>query len=645
MAYTLVKKIAQGGMAEIFLARKFDAQGQVKLWCVKRILSIYAEDEEFARMFRDEYRITKRFIHPALIAIKDLVHIGGMPSIVMEYIPGTDIRDILVACEKSGKRLSVPMVCYLIKEAAKGLHHAHTLKDKEDKPLNIVHRDVSPQNILVSFDGRIKIIDFGIADNEAKINNTRPGVIKGKFSYMSPEQVTMKPVDARTDVFALGVVMWEMLAMRKLFLGRNEVETIELVKHVKLKKDLRRLNKRVDEEMYRIVSKALSRSLSERYESSDALAQDLDAYLKKHHPHFTTKELSRFVTTLLRRKYRKTQELIKMACTTSSPLDDSSVLKRSTRLASLAEISEMREQERRRGNKQTSLWDKDFDMNATFEEVQLEEEEEEEEHYGITIDPEHAQFATVSNPPLSSAPPAAVHGIRVAADQAPATRNMLAKGGFHRAYSAGGFARSKGGGRMIRPIFFGVVVIVLVGLAMMMVDGSARQGTQSGSSLSFTTHPRQVIIKLNGSEVRDHYVSTPYHFDFSELRTGTNVFEFMREGFETRKYSFVKKEKLLRRSTSIPINLKATGPLSKIKITLDHDATVGALSFRVADNLAKGTLHSKGSEVLSSLMPHRGYTFYFGTGAQGFSCTLKTMPTGVMMEYMINPAEKICYRS
>ena len=238
--YKLGKKIARGGMAEIFMATKTMPDSTKQLFCVKRILPHYANDEEFIQMFRDEAKICQNFSHANLVAVHDFTEIDGAWAIIMDLVSGSDLRAIFAACEKQSTRLSIQMICYIIAEAAKGLQHAHNVTDKiTGKHLGVVHRDISPQNILISFDGETKVTDFGIAEADSKLNETKPGIVKGKYSYMSPEQIMAKPVDHRTDIFALGIVLWEALGMKRLFQGLTRLKRFNLLKTVRLKKTSR----------------------------------------------------------------------------------------------------------------------------------------------------------------------------------------------------------------------------------------------------------------------------------------------------------------------------------------------------------------------------------------------------------------------
>jgi serine/threonine protein kinase len=294
--YVLAKKIARGGMAEIYLGKQVGEDGFQRLCAIKRILPHYAADQEFIQMFRDEAHICKRLQHANIVRVEGFEEVDGSFAIIMEYVDGADLRTLLHSVEQAKKRMPVPMACYIIAEAARGLHFAHTKVDEiTQQPLGIVHRDISPQNILVSFEGECKVTDFGIADAESKLTETRPGIVKGKYSYMSPEQISAKPVDARTDVFALSIALWEMLAMRRLFQGENEVDTIQRVKNCRIDFDLRQLNPEVDEELDQIVKKALAKDPKKRYKSAYDFEKDLRRHMSKKFSDFSPTDLGEFL--------------------------------------------------------------------------------------------------------------------------------------------------------------------------------------------------------------------------------------------------------------------------------------------------------------------------------------------------------------
>ncbi len=321
--YMLGGLIARGGMAEIFLGKAVGGDRFERLCAIKRILPHYNEDKEFVRMFRDEAHICMRLQHANIVQVYDFQEVNGAYAIIMEYVNGADLRSMLAACEKTNSRLSVPMAIYVAAEAARGLHYAHTKVDELTRQhLGIVHRDVSPQNILVSFEGEVKITDFGIADADGKQTETKPGIVKGKYSYMSPEQVTAKDLDARSDVFSLAIVLWEMLAMRRLFAGKNEVDTIRKVQACEISFDLRAENPEVDERLLKIVNRGLSRDRKKRYPSARDFEKDLRKYLHHRYPDFSAATLGSFITKLMAKKRDEADTAIKQTLTSQSDVPD-----------------------------------------------------------------------------------------------------------------------------------------------------------------------------------------------------------------------------------------------------------------------------------------------------------------------------------
>ena len=310
--YVLGKRIARGGMAEIYLGKAVGEAAFQRICAIKRILPHYSQDREFIEMFRDEAHICKRLQHANIVQVYDFTEVEGSYALIMEHVDGGDLRSLLSACEIARSRIPVPMSLYIAANVARGLHYAHTKADEiTNEPLGIVHRDVSPQNILISFEGEVKITDFGIASAENKITETRPGVVKGKYSYMSPEQVAAKPLDGRSDVFSTAIVLWECLAMKRLFAGQTEVESIRKVQNCEIGFDLRQLNSQVDDDLYRIVMKGLARERKNRYQTSAAFEKDLLRYLHSRYSDFTSSELGNFVKRILAKKRDKTQDDIK----------------------------------------------------------------------------------------------------------------------------------------------------------------------------------------------------------------------------------------------------------------------------------------------------------------------------------------------
>lgn len=314
--YVLSKKIARGGMAEIFLGKHVGEDGFERVCAIKRILPHYSQDQEFVQMFRDEAHICKRLVHANIVRVEGFEEVDGSYAIIMEYVKGADLRTLLHAVEQSKTRVPIPVACYIVAEAARGLHYAHTKIDEiTQQRLGIVHRDISPQNLLISVFGEVKVTDFGIADAESKITETRPGIVKGKYSYMSPEQISAKDVDARTDVFALSVVLWEMLAMKRLFQGENEVDTIQKVKNCKIDLDLRQLNPEVDPELDEIVKRGLAKDFRKRTKSADQLEVELRRFLSRQYPEFTPQDLGNFLKQNLESKIAELSQDIKNTLT------------------------------------------------------------------------------------------------------------------------------------------------------------------------------------------------------------------------------------------------------------------------------------------------------------------------------------------
>lgn len=296
--YILLEKIQTGGMAEIFLALKPGASGVSKFVAIKRILPQFVEQPEFIEMFKDEAKIAVNLSHANIVSIHEFGMDKGMFFIAMDFVEGRNIRQILNKMKKSGVSFSIEQVLFIAKEVAAGLDHAHRCIDANTgKPLNIIHRDMSPQNVMVSFEGEVKIVDFGIAKAETQIDSTRAGTLKGKFSYMSPEQAEGQPIDLRTDIFALGIVLWELLANDRLFVANNELNTLRKVRECQIP-SLRKINPNIPPELERIVNKALAKDRNLRYQTAAAFHRELSRFLNRHYPDFSQHDFSVFIKTL-----------------------------------------------------------------------------------------------------------------------------------------------------------------------------------------------------------------------------------------------------------------------------------------------------------------------------------------------------------
>lgn len=291
--YLLLEKLAAGGMAEVFLAKSIGAVGIQKYVAVKKILPQYSQNKEFIEMFKEEARITVNLNHSNIVSIFEFGTERNQFYLVMEYVEGKNLRQLLNELKQSKSELSIPEIIFIIKEVASGLDHAHRCLDSQTgKALNITHRDMSPQNIMLSYDGDVKIIDFGIAKSEKQIDSTQVGTLKGKYGYMSPEQADGLQVDARTDIFSLGIILWELLAQERLFTGSNEGAILRKVRDAHIP-PIRNLNSQVDHELEQILNKSLSKDLSIRYTHSGAFYRDLNKYLNSNYPDFSAQDLAR----------------------------------------------------------------------------------------------------------------------------------------------------------------------------------------------------------------------------------------------------------------------------------------------------------------------------------------------------------------
>jgi predicted ATPase/serine/threonine protein kinase/Tfp pilus assembly protein PilF len=273
--YTLMKRLGAGGMGEVFLAR---AEGSDQELVLKRILPHLTENPRFLRLFLDETRIASRLVHPNIARIFELGEVEGTWFVAMELVDGKDLRELLKRAREQGHHLPLEVAVGIAIEIAKGLSHAHAATDSQGRSLHVVHRDVSPHNILIGRTGDVKLIDFGVAKAANKSVQTGTGILKGKFPYMAPEQAHAKPVDPRTDVFALGIVLWEMICARYLFRGKTDAATLKLVREVSVPVPSS-LRDDVPEALDRVVMKALRKEPRDRYPTAEAFREALATVL------------------------------------------------------------------------------------------------------------------------------------------------------------------------------------------------------------------------------------------------------------------------------------------------------------------------------------------------------------------------------
>ena len=298
--YFLLDRIAVGGMAEVFKAKTYGVRGFERLLVIKRILPHLSKDEDFVEMFIDEAKISVELSHANIVQVTDLGKIDDNFFIAMEYIEGKDLRAILKKSQTSNRPITVEQATFICIEVCKGLDYAHRKKSSAtNKPLDIIHRDISPQNIMISYEGEVKIVDFGIAKTASKINQTQAGVLKGKFGYMSPEQAMGLDVDQRTDIFSMGILLFEMLTGRRLFLGDTDFETLEKIKEAKIPPPSI-FNKNVPKELERIALKVLEKDFAKRYSTIKEMQVDLTRFFYSTYPDFTASNLSSYLKKLFK---------------------------------------------------------------------------------------------------------------------------------------------------------------------------------------------------------------------------------------------------------------------------------------------------------------------------------------------------------
>ena len=289
--YQLVRQIAVGGMAEIHLAKTRGLAGFEKYVALKMIHPNFAQDEQFIEMLVDEAKIAVQLQHVNIAHTFDLGRVGETYYIVMEFVDGADLYQILRRGSERDLDMPVDVAAFVAKEMANGLDYAHRKRDGSGAPMGIVHRDVSPQNVLVSTAGEVKLVDFGIAKATMKARQTAVGVIKGKYYYMSPEQAWGERIDHRSDIFSAGIVLYEMLTSQMLYLEEDIPRLMEMVRKADIK-PVRTLRKDVPPQLERIVMRALSKRAADRYPSAGEMATDLERFLHTYSPVFSPSKLA-----------------------------------------------------------------------------------------------------------------------------------------------------------------------------------------------------------------------------------------------------------------------------------------------------------------------------------------------------------------
>jgi serine/threonine protein kinase len=294
--YRIIRRIEAGGMAEVFLGEACGVEGFKKRVAIKRVLPHLAQNDNFIQMFLDEARLSARLSHANIVSVFDIVAVDDTYLLVMDFVDGANLKRVLESQQRRRAAFPLAEAIYICTEACNGLSYAHGLRDESGRPLSIVHRDVSPPNLLLTKLGEVKIADFGLAKAGTQIRRTDPGVIKGKYSYLSPEAANGLDVDARADIFSLGIVMWEMLAGRRLFLGETDYDTVKRVQQAQIPR-LTPLNPHVDDEFEAILLKALARDRGDRFQTAEEFGDALLGYLFSRRLKVTKNDVARLVNT------------------------------------------------------------------------------------------------------------------------------------------------------------------------------------------------------------------------------------------------------------------------------------------------------------------------------------------------------------
>jgi serine/threonine protein kinase len=293
--YKVLEHLAKGGMAQIYKAETPNG----KVFTLKKILSDFSSNPEFIKMFLEEAKISLQLKNSHIVRVLDFGQVEGVYFLAMEYVFGRDLGTLLRTCVEKKVYVPIDVACFMMLQCAKALDYAHTWVDELGKPSEIVHRDISPPNILVSYNGEPKILDFGIAKAQRSPNrrNTRSGVLKGKFSYMSPEQATGQTLTGSSDQFSLGIVFHELLTCRSLFYSKDEMETLERVRKADVPAP-RKFRPEIPVELEKIVMKSLSRKTRSRFKSCREFAEAIRDFLRKNYPRTDARTVARFARSL-----------------------------------------------------------------------------------------------------------------------------------------------------------------------------------------------------------------------------------------------------------------------------------------------------------------------------------------------------------
>ena len=305
--YLILDHLIDGGMAKVYRARFLDEKVS-KIVVIKMIKSHYANDDNFKKMFDDEIKTAFGLIHPNIIQTYDYGMEEGQLYVAIEYCDGKSLKEYYDKLKKLGQFAPIEVSVCIIGQVCQGLHYVHKFTDKlSGKVSNIIHRDISPHNIMLSYDGTVKVIDFGIAKENDKTEATQVGTIKGKLSYLGPEYLEGNDLDHRYDQFAVGITLWEMLCNRKLFTGENDLSILKKIQLCKIPPPSS-INPKVPKELDEIVLKALSKNRNKRFENMDKLNRSLIKFINTTYPNFNNTDLAYFAQKIFKNEIKEDRE-------------------------------------------------------------------------------------------------------------------------------------------------------------------------------------------------------------------------------------------------------------------------------------------------------------------------------------------------
>ena len=303
--YSITERVDAGGMAEVFRGVAESIQGFKKNVAIKRILPSLVRNKKFVSMFLDEAKLSLFLQHANIVQVFDIGQSDASYFLVMEFVDGCNLKQLLDRLKQKNRRIEVAHCIYLMLECCKALNYAHHAENPDtQEPLHIVHRDISPPNILISKMGEVKLVDFGLAKANSQIESTDPGVVKGKFSYLSPEAASGEEVDHRADIFAIGILMWEMFTGRRLFYGDTDYQTVELVRQARIP-SVAAINPEIEPELEEVVRRALARNPDDRYHEAADLGDALAQFLFSRGMKVTARDIATLVRDTQMEEMRK----------------------------------------------------------------------------------------------------------------------------------------------------------------------------------------------------------------------------------------------------------------------------------------------------------------------------------------------------